>query len=194
MRLLLEHYESPLAPLFIVTDEGGALRALDFADHESRMHRLLRDHYGDFDLRAGSAPETVTRSLDAYFSDELTALDDLRVETGGTPFQRQIWEALRTIPAGATRSYGEIAASIGRASASRAVGAANGANPVAIVVPCHRVIGANGSLTGYGGGMPRKRWLLDHESRLPQGGDSLAGRSIKERRFEFGPVDTVQGL
>jgi methylated-DNA-[protein]-cysteine S-methyltransferase len=179
MRFLLEHYESPLAPLFIVTDEEGALRALDFADHESRMHRLLRDHYGDFDLRPGSAPEFVTGSLDAYFGGELNSLDEIRVETGGTSFQRQVWEALRTIPAGTTRSYGEIAASIGRGSASRAVGAANGANPVAIVVPCHRVIGANGSLTGYGGGMPRKRWLLDHECRLLYGGDSLAGRSIE---------------
>lgn len=163
MRLLLERYKSPCSPLLLVTDETGALRALDFADYEPRMHRLLREHYGEYELEKGAAPASVIRSLDAYFDGDLNALDNERTATGGTPFQRAVWRALRAIKPGTTKSYGQIAARIGRPTASRAVGAANGSNPIAIVVPCHRVIGANGALTGYGGGLPRKRWLLDHE-------------------------------
>jgi methylated-DNA-[protein]-cysteine S-methyltransferase len=98
-----------------------------------------------------------------YFAGELGAIDDLPVKTAGTPFQRAVWSALREIPLGATESYGKLAERIGRPTAVRAVGLANGSNPIGIVVPCHRVIGANGSLTGYGGGMERKRWLLEHE-------------------------------
>ena len=101
--------------------------------------------------------------LEAYFGGETTALDGLDVELNGTPFQRRVWEALRAVRAGQTASYGDVARSIGAPAAVRAVGAANGANPVAIVVPCHRIIGASGSLTGYGGGLERKRWLLQHE-------------------------------
>jgi methylated-DNA-[protein]-cysteine S-methyltransferase len=98
-----------------------------------------------------------------YFAGDLGAIDKLPVKTAGTPFQRAVWNALREIPRGATESYGQLAERIGRPTAVRAVGLANGSNPIGIVVPCHRVIGANGSLTGYGGGMERKRWLLDHE-------------------------------
>src|SRR5208283_2077845 len=97
------------------------------------------------------------------FAGDLRVLDLLPVETGGTAFQRQVWQSLREIPCGTTVSYGQLAERIGRPSAVRAVGLANGANPVAVVVPCHRVIGSNGSLTGYGGGIERKRWLLNHE-------------------------------
>ncbi|HEX3602409.1 MAG TPA: methylated-DNA--[protein]-cysteine S-methyltransferase [Lacipirellulaceae bacterium] len=165
MHLRLEYYKSPLSPLLIVTDSDGALRALEFADHEERMHRLLRDHYDTYELSDGAAPKSMIKALDAYFEGELAAVDDVRVATGGTTFQRAVWRALRTIGAGATSSYGELAARIGNRQASRAVGAANGSNPIAIVVPCHRVIGANGTLTGYGGGIPRKRWLIDHERR-----------------------------
>lgn len=163
MQFRLSHYESPLAPILLVTDDEDILRALEFADHESRMHRLLREHYGDYELAKGTPPKAVVRALDAYFNGDLSAIDDVQVATGGTPFQRAVWRALRKIAPGSTKSYGEIAAEIGRATAGRAVGAANGSNPIAIVVPCHRVIGANGTLTGYGGGLPRKRWLLDHE-------------------------------
>jgi O-6-methylguanine DNA methyltransferase len=163
MHLRLDHYVSPLGPLLLVTDDDGALRALDFADYESRMQRLLQDHYGDVVLKKCAAPKSVIRALDADFDGDLTALDDVQVATGGTEFQRDVWRALREIPAGTTQSYGEIATRIGRTGSGRAVGAANGANPIAIVVPCHRVIGANGNLTGYGGGIERKRWLLNHE-------------------------------
>jgi methylated-DNA-[protein]-cysteine S-methyltransferase len=106
----------------------------------------------------------LTHAISSYFTGDLTAIDILPVQTGGTPFQREVWRALRTITCGATVSYAKLAGQIGRPAAVRAVGLANGSNPVGIVVPCHRVIGSNGSLTGYGGGMERKRWLLEHES------------------------------
>jgi methylated-DNA-[protein]-cysteine S-methyltransferase len=106
--------------------------------------------------------------LSAYFAGELSALAGLTVLTGGTPFQRQVWAALRKIPIGKTTSYGALAQRIGRPNAIRAVGLANGANPVGVVIPCHRVIGADGSLTGYAGGLERKRWMLEHEGALPQ--------------------------
>jgi methylated-DNA-[protein]-cysteine S-methyltransferase len=163
MHLQLEEYESSLVPLLLVTDDEGVLRALDFANYESRMQRLLREHYGEFELEKGAAPRSTLRALDAYFDGDLCALDEVRTATGGTSFQRAVWRALRAIEPGSTRSYGQIAKVIGRPAASRAVGAANGSNPIAIVVPCHPVIGASGTLTGYGGGLPRKQWLLNHE-------------------------------
>jgi methylated-DNA-[protein]-cysteine S-methyltransferase len=108
-------------------------------------------------------PLRVESTFRDYFDGGFALLDGIRVETGGTPFQRRVWQVLRTIPAGETWSYLEVARAVGAAEAVRAVGAANGANPVAIVVPCHRVIGSNGRLVGYGGGLERKRWLLAHE-------------------------------
>jgi methylated-DNA-[protein]-cysteine S-methyltransferase len=166
MHLLLERCAAPICPLLLVTDDDGVLRALEFGDHESRLHRLLRDHYGAYTLEEGAAPAALTRALSAYFAGDIAALNDVRTATGGTPFQREVWQALRTIPAGTTTSYGQLATRVGRPAASRAVGAANGANPIPIVVPCHRVIGANGTLTGFGGGLPKKQWLLDHERRF----------------------------
>jgi len=124
--------------------------------------------------RGGPAPapaaahpvlEEARRQLESYFAGRRRAFD-LPLEPRGTPFQREVWQALRAIPFGETRSYGELARQLGRPAATRAVGAANGRNPIAIVIPCHRVIGADGSLTGYGGGMERKRWLLEHERGL----------------------------
>lgn len=166
MRLQLERWDSPVTTLLLITDEAGVLRALDFADHESRMRRLLQLHYGDCTLEENAAPASITEALSAYFEGDIEALADIPVATGGTPFQREVWKALRSIPAGTTISYGQLAANIGHTGASRAVGAANGANPIGIVVPCHRVIGANGTLTGYAGGLSHKRWLLDHERRF----------------------------
>lgn len=130
------------------------------------MHRLLRQHYGDHTLQEGAAPASLARALEAYFGGRIDSLAGVKVATGGTPFQRKVWHALRAIPPGITVSYGQLAASLGDANASRAAGSANGANPIAIVVPCHRVVGANGALTGYAGGLTRKRWLLDHERRF----------------------------
>ncbi len=184
MQLQLDHYDSPLGIILLMTDGEGALRALDFADHEARMRRLLRLHYGSVEPRQGVPPRAIMRALDAYFAGDWNAINGLVVRTAGTPFQRAVWEALRKIPAGQPISYGQLAARLGRPAASRAVGAANGANPVAIVVPCHRVIGADGSLTGYGGSLPRKRWLLDHEcggvgASVAQGaGEIVTGMSL----------------
>ena len=162
-RLVLDRYSNPLAEILLVTDEDGFLRALDFADHEQRMLRLLRLHYGDRTLEAGRAPDSIKRALDDYFRGELRALRRIAWKTNGTAFQRSVWIALTEIPEGGAWSYGRLAAHIGKPKAMRAVGLANGSNPVGIVVPCHRVIGANGTLTGYGGGIERKRWLLEHE-------------------------------
>jgi len=165
MQLHLAHHPSPIGTLLIATDAQARLRALDFDDRETEMHTWLRLHYGSFELTPGPAPAATLHALDAYFAGELTAIDALAVATGGTPFQRAVWAALRGIPAGCTLSYGELATQLGRAGASRAVGMANNANPISIVVPCHRVIGKNGALTGYGGGLDRKRWLLAHEAQ-----------------------------
>jgi methylated-DNA-[protein]-cysteine S-methyltransferase len=166
LRLFLDRLDTPIGTMLIVTDGEGNLRALDWSDYETRMRALLRRHYGEhgFSLEAATAPRRVTRALQQYFAGNLTAIDTLPVRTAGTPFQREVWDALRKIPCGTTTSYAEIAAQIGRPAAIRAVGSANGSNPIGLVVPCHRVIGSNGALTGYGGGIHRKSWLLQHES------------------------------
>ena len=163
--LTLDRVATPVGEVLLVTDGEGAVRALDFADYEARMTRLLARHAPGAALVEGRAPETVRRAVEAWFGGDLTALDGLTVKTGGTAFQRTVWAALRDIPAGETRSYGQLAAAIGSPKAVRAAGLANGQNPIAVIVPCHRVIGANGTLTGYAGGLERKRWLLDHERR-----------------------------
>lgn len=162
----IERLASPVGEVVIVTDGEGVLRVVDFEDHEDRMQRLLRNHYGEGRIRleSGRGPSAAFKALEAYFGGALSAIDGLATRTGGTAFQRQVWAALRDIPPGETESYGQLAARIGRPKAVRAVGLANGANPIGIVVPCHRVIGANGTLTGYGGGIERKKWLLEHEA------------------------------
>ncbi len=164
--LSLATYAAPVGTLLLVTDSDGRLRALDFEDFEERMQRLLARHYGSFALTPGPAPAAITAALDRYFAGEIGALADVPVATGGTDFQKSVWAALRTIPAGRTQGYGALAASLGKPGAARAVGLANGLNPIGIVVPCHRVIGANGTLTGYAGGVARKQWLLEHEARF----------------------------
>jgi O-6-methylguanine DNA methyltransferase len=163
MRLSLDRYSSPIGTILLVTDADDVLRALDFEEYETRMRRLLAQHYGAVALSEGKAPAALRAALDAYFAGALAAFDGLAVATGGTAFQREVWAGLRKIAPGTTLSYGALAQKLGRPGASRAVGLANGANPIGIVVPCHRVIGAGGTLTGYAGGLARKRWLLDHE-------------------------------
>ncbi len=162
----LDRIATPVGEILLAVDANGAVRALDFHDYESRLLRLLRRHYGEVALNPGAAPDAVRQAVSAYFSGDATALDELQVQTGGTAFQRAVWSALRAIPPGQTRTYGQLAAAIGRPAAVRAVGLANGANPIAVIVPCHRVIGANGALTGYAGGLERKQWLLAHEARF----------------------------
>jgi methylated-DNA-[protein]-cysteine S-methyltransferase len=164
MIFLLDRLPTPIGALLIVFDEEDRLRALDWEDYEERMRRLARLQYGtESELREGSAPTSIRGSLNSYFAGHLSALDGIDVETGGTPFQRKLWTELRTIQPGKTATYGALAAKIGFPKAVRAVGAANGANPISIVLPCHRVIGSNQRLTGYGGGLDRKSWLLTHE-------------------------------
>jgi methylated-DNA-[protein]-cysteine S-methyltransferase len=161
--LTLDRIPTPVGEVLLVTDDAGAVRALDFADYEDRMNRLLLRHAPGASLTAGRSPEPVRTAVERYFRGDVRALEGLAVTTGGTAFQRSVWKALRDIPAGETRSYGQLAAAIGAPKAVRAAGLANGQNPVALIVPCHRVIGANGTLTGYAGGLERKRWLLSHE-------------------------------
>jgi O-6-methylguanine DNA methyltransferase len=163
MHLRVERRSSPLGTILLVSDREHALRALDFADYEARMLQLLRAHYGSVGLEEAPVASHLSRALDAYFQGQLGALEHVPVATGGTAFQRQVWRHLRGIPLGSTLSYGALAARMGRPGSARAVGLANAANPVGIVVPCHRVIGASGALTGYAGGVARKRWLLEHE-------------------------------
>ncbi len=164
-----ERLDTQTGPMTVITDGEQRLRAVDWEDHEPRMQLLLRRHYGanGVELQAAPAPSAALRALQAYFEGALDAIDHLPALTNGTAFQIEVWQALRRIPVGTTISYGALAQRIGRPAAVRAVGLANGSNPIAIVVPCHRVIGANASLTGYGGGLERKRWLLAHEKGGP---------------------------
>jgi len=162
---------TPVGELMILADAEGRLRAVHWTDHEEGLRRrMLARHYGErgFALEPSANPSGLTARIDAYFGGQLDAIDTLPVAMVGTPFQQAVWTALRGIPVGTTVSYSELARRIGRPAAVRAVGLANGANPVAVVVPCHRVVGADGTLVGYGGGMSRKRWLLAHESSASQ--------------------------
>jgi methylated-DNA-[protein]-cysteine S-methyltransferase len=164
-RFYSEMFNTPTGRMRIITDDEQRLRAADWEDKGDRLQRLLRLHYGEtgFELLEARSESPAREALEAYFEGHLAAIEAIRTQTRGTDFQRRVWAALRAIPAGTTLSYGELAAKIGQPAAVRAVGAANGANPTPIVVPCHRVIGANASLTGFGGGLERKRWLLAHE-------------------------------
>lgn len=167
LRLLIDRVETPIGELLLVADASGKLRALDWEEYEERMMTLLRRHYGKdgFRLEPAHNPSGLRDRLKSYFAGDITAIDDISVQTAGTLFQRSVWKELRNIPAGSAISYGKLAEKIARPKAVRAVGLANGSNPIGVVVPCHRVIGSDGSLTGYGGGLERKRWLLDHERK-----------------------------
>jgi methylated-DNA-[protein]-cysteine S-methyltransferase len=176
MHFLIDRTRTPIGELIIVADPRGRLRAVDWTDHEDRMDALLRRRYGPgVVFEPARDPGGLTAALDAYFAGELGTIERLAVEAPGTPFQREVWAALRRIPCGTTISYAELARRIGRPAAVRAVGLANGSNPISIVVPCHRVIGADGTLTGYGGGIERKRWLLLHERAIVP---DLIGRTM----------------
>ena len=167
LRFFVNRMETPIGEMLLVTDPDRNLRAADWTDYEARMRRLLSRQYAKIGFRLEPAPvlNWATDAIARYFAGELDAIDALSVKTEGTHFQREVWGALRTIPCGTTVSYAQLAERIERPKAVRAVGLANGSNPVGVVVPCHRVIGSDGSLTGYGAGIERKRWLLEHEQR-----------------------------
>jgi len=164
--MIHETLDTPIGGLFLLEGEDGALHVAEFADRPERVERALR-RLGLTSGEVGEGPVAAktAAALRAYFDGRLDALAEIEVALVGTAFQRQVWSALRKIPAGAALAYGAFAARIGRPQASRAVGHANGANPLSIIVPCHRLVGADGALTNYGGGLERKRWLLDHEAR-----------------------------
>jgi methylated-DNA-[protein]-cysteine S-methyltransferase len=161
----LDRLRTPIGTALLVSDADGVLCALDWEDHEPRMKQLLRRQYGAVELKAARAPAETRAALTSYFKGDLDRLNEIRWRVAGTAFQRRVWRALPNIPPGATMSYGELAAKLRMPKAVRAVGHANGANPLSVVVPCHRLIGADGGLVKYGGGLERKRWLLEHEGR-----------------------------
>lgn len=157
--------ETPLGKLRIVV-VNGKVCAAEWTDCWDRVAPSLERRFGGLEPVRSKETMQPSRALGAYFHGELDAVDALAVDTGGTPFQRSVWRELRKIEAGATVSYGELAHAIGRPGACRAVGSANGSNPVAVILPCHRVIRTDGGLGGYGGGLPRKEWLLRHEGAM----------------------------
>jgi methylated-DNA-[protein]-cysteine S-methyltransferase len=154
--------ESPIGAVRLAV-RAERLCALGFAEHWPRLEHALGRRFVGLELRDAEDPAGIVTRLRAYFAGDLSALDSIPVDLAGTPFQRRVWGRLREIPCGRTLSYRDLAAAIGAPSSVRAVGAANGANPASIVIPCHRVIGANGDLVGCGGGIGRKSWLLNHE-------------------------------
>jgi methylated-DNA-[protein]-cysteine S-methyltransferase len=160
MDLTLMTLDSPLGEMTVV-HRGETLVALEFSDRWNDERRAWR--------RASADPPRTTRrprfadAIAAYWAGDLQALDRLEVAPEGTPFQMRVWKGLRTIPVGTTLAYSELAERVGASGAARAVGTANGRNPISLVIPCHRVIGADGTLHGYGGGIERKRALLAHE-------------------------------
>ena len=158
----LSRAATPLGEAVIVSDDAGALRLFYWDDPSHRWEAALRRRYGEVTLRTKDGG--FDRALSRYFAGDIAVLDTLKVAFAGSPFQNRVWNALRRIPGGTTTSYGALAKTIGAPNAVRAVGLANGQNPVGLVVPCHRVIGSDGSLTGYGGGLERKRWLIEHEA------------------------------
>lgn len=161
--LIVDRLPSPIGAALLFTDEAGYLRALHWEDFEERFTAEVRRIYPGVPLARGRAPGQVRAPIADYFEGELARLAQTPWRIHGTPFQRTVWRALFDIAPGDIRTYAGQAALIGRPTAIRAVGRANGTNPISLVLPCHRVIGTDGALTGYGGGMHRKHWLLKHE-------------------------------
>lgn len=167
-RLTVSEVSSPIGRIEVILDEAGILRGLDFGSGLPRIRQRMARLYPGLALRAGAAPSRVAEALEEYFKGAPDALSRLDCATAGTRFQEQVWAALCDIPPGAVRSYLDIALQVGSPKAVRAVGLANGSNPVSLLIPCHRVIGRSGALTGYAGGLERKAWLLDHEGASPE--------------------------
>jgi methylated-DNA-[protein]-cysteine S-methyltransferase len=154
--------DSPVGELTVAA-HGSKVCLVHFGAASETVRKSLERWYPAEQIVVSNDPAGAVDVLSRYFDGDLNSLDELEVELHGTPFQQRVWTTLRTVRAGTTASYAELAGRVGAPAAVRAVGAANGANPVAIILPCHRIIGSSGSLTGYGGGLDRKRWLLQHE-------------------------------
>lgn len=165
MHFQLASIPTPLGALNAAL-HGDAVVALAFADSWARVEDFVRRRFGAFETQPSVAP-SVAAAVTRYFEGDLEALRDLPIDPGGTDFQRAVWGELRRVPVGGTVFYGDLARAIGSPGAARAVGAACGANPIWLGIPCHRALGNDGHLTGYAGGVARKRWLLAHEGALP---------------------------
>ena len=168
MILYVDTFETPLGDMTTVATVAGAICLLDFSDCKDRSNRLLHRRFGLFDIVTRKNPQDIRGRLAHYFKGEnpRAAFDGLELDSGGTAFQQSVWKALGKIPYGKTISYSELASQVKSPRAVRAVGSANGRNPIAIVVPCHRVIALNGALSGYAGGTDRKKKLLALESKF----------------------------
>lgn len=160
--ILSDRIDTPVGPMVLLARDG-VLLLLEFEEAEDRVAREMKGRFGGVDHQRADDPFGLSSRVKRYFDGELSAIVGIETDGGGTAFQRRVWAELKRIPCGVTISYGELARQLGDKNLMRAVGLANGRNPIAVVVPCHRVIGADGSLTGYGGGLPRKTWLLKHE-------------------------------
>ena len=161
-RVDLATVDSPIGKLTVAA-RGSKVCLVHFGPESEKVRAALSSWYPDHAIEPAADPGGVVAVLGRYFAGDMTSLDEVEVELHGTDFQQRVWLALRSVAAGTTSSYAELARKVEAPAAVRAVGAANGANPVAVVLPCHRIIGSNGTLTGYGGGLDRKRWLLNHE-------------------------------
>lgn len=166
MILRMTDVPSPIGTLTLVASDRG-LHVLAFPDEADAALSRAREAFPGAEERRERDPRGYATRLAKYLDGDLRAIDDIPVDPSGTPFQLRVWRELRNIPAGRTVSYRDLAVAIGKPTATRAVGLANSQNPIAIVIPCHRVIASDGGLCGYGGGLPRKRWLLTHEGALP---------------------------
>jgi methylated-DNA-[protein]-cysteine S-methyltransferase len=167
VNLAFDQLETPVGAVVLAALKG-RLVMVDFADNEARYQNILNKRFGDYTLEPTANPNGLTAALEAYFGGDLSDIHNLPVDSGGTPFQARVWQTLRQIPAGETWSYSQLAQAIEQPNAVRAVGMTNGLNPISLVLPCHRVIGANGQLTGYAGGLKRKQWLLEFEAKHAQ--------------------------
>lgn len=162
MKFDIEKIASPLGTIVVIARDK-VVYSLDFHDYEARMMGLLRKRYGQVELQQNDNASVVSQALERYFAGNITALAGIKILAKGTDFQQSVWAELQKIPAGSTCSYAAIATAIENPKAVRAVGMANAQNPIALIIPCHRVIATNGTLSGYAGGVERKHWLLAHE-------------------------------
>ncbi len=171
MLFYTDYISSPLGNMFLSVDEQNVLRSLDWQEEGRDDYYSLDRYYRDVERAPKAAPVPIKQALHSYFDGDVNAIDTIPITLPGTKFQRAVWQALCEIPVGTTCSYGDLADKLNNPGAMRAVGMANNANPIALVVPCHRVIGASGKMVGYGSGVARKEWLLRHEGVLQDQGE-----------------------